>query len=248
MAAEGWGAVIDLPFAWRRAAAILGGVRWVSGWVQASPLQGDKQQCYVCIGSDLSNAGGRLIISSDGVWDALTFEMALNCSRGLPADVAATQIVKEAVQIKGLHDDITCIVVDILPQEKNPPIPPPKKQGKGVFKSMFRRKSSESSSHCDREYSEPDVVEEIFEEGSAMLAQRLDAEYPVCNMFKLFMCAVCQVEIKPGEGTSVHAGIMQPGRLRPWDGPFLCQSCHAKKEAMEGKRASGASRNSSSSE
>ncbi|RRT62367.1 hypothetical protein GW17_00007575 [Ensete ventricosum] len=42
----------------------------------------------------LSNAGGRLIISSDGVWDALASEVALNYSRGLPADVAADQIVK----------------------------------------------------------------------------------------------------------------------------------------------------------
>jgi hypothetical protein len=27
--------------------------------------------------------------------------------------------------------------------------------------------------------------------------------------------------------------------VRPWDGPFLCFSCQEKKEAMEGKRASG---------
>lgn len=79
---------------------------------------------------------------------------------------------QEAVQAKGLRDDTTCIVVDILPQEKPAPIPPPKKQGKGVFKSMFRRKSSESSSTIDKEYLEPDVVEELFEEGSAMLSER----------------------------------------------------------------------------
>lgn len=42
----------------------------------------------------LSTAGGRLIISSDGVWDALSAEEALSCCRGLPADVAAAQIVK----------------------------------------------------------------------------------------------------------------------------------------------------------
>lgn len=82
--------------------------------------------------------------------------------------------LQEAVQEKGLRDDTTCIVVDILPPEKiTPTVPPPKKQGMGVFKNMFRRKSSESSSNVDREYSEPDVVEEIFEDGSAMLAQRL---------------------------------------------------------------------------
>ncbi|KAJ6810575.1 putative protein phosphatase 2C 12 isoform X1 [Iris pallida] len=187
----------------------------------------------------LSNAGGRLIISSDGVWDALSFESAFNCSRGLAADVAAAQIVKEAVQYKGLRDDTTCIVVDILPPEKvSPPVPPPRKPGMGVFKAMFRKKSSESSSYSDRDYNEPDVVEEIFEDGSAVLAQRLDSVYPVCNMFKLFICAVCQLEMKPGEGISVHAGSSQPGKLRPWDGPLLCSSCIAKKEAMEGKRSS----------
>lgn len=84
-------------------------------------------------------------------------------------------LVQEAVQAKGLRDDTTCIVIDILPQEKPPPPPPvpaPKKQVKGVLKNMFRRKSPESSSNTDREYVEPDVVEELFEEGSAMLSER----------------------------------------------------------------------------
>ncbi|XP_058089235.1 probable protein phosphatase 2C 12 isoform X1 [Magnolia sinica] len=188
----------------------------------------------------LSTAGGRLIISSDGVWDALSSEVALSCCRGMPPDAAAAQVVKEAVQLKGLRDDTTCIVVDIVPPEKMaPPAPPPKKAGKGVFKSMFRRKSSESSSQPEDFPEPPDLVEEMFEEGSAVLAERLDTEYPLCNMFKLFMCAVCQVEMKPGEGISVHAGSSLPGRLRPWDGPFLCASCQAKKEAMEGKRPLG---------
>lgn len=129
-------------------------------------------------------------------------EEALSCCRGLPADVAAAQIVKvtlsickvilynyyfllmvshtlfdlqEAIQIRGLRDDTTCIVIDILPPEKRraSSIPPPKKQGKGAFKSLFQRKSSDSSSHLDREFSESDLVEEIFEEGSAVLAERL---------------------------------------------------------------------------
>ncbi|KAA8528547.1 hypothetical protein F0562_035902 [Nyssa sinensis] len=188
----------------------------------------------------MSSGGGRLIISSDGVWDALSAETALECCRGMPADAAASQIVKEAVQAKGLRDDTTCIVVDIYPPEKtNPPLPPPKKQVKGVFKSMFRKRSSESSSNFDKEYCEPDVVEELFEEGSANLSERLDAKYPVCNMFKLFMCAVCQLEMKPGDGISIHEGSSNSRKLRPWDGPFLCLSCQEKKEAMEGKRPSG---------
>ncbi|XP_023535407.1 probable protein phosphatase 2C 12 isoform X2 [Cucurbita pepo subsp. pepo] len=188
----------------------------------------------------LSSTGGRVIISSDGVWDALSAETAYDCCRGMPVETAAAQIVKEAVQSKGLRDDTTCIVIDILPREKpSTALPPTKKQGKRMFKSMFRKKTSESSSHLDKEYNEPDVVEELFEEGSAMLSERLEAKYPICNMFKLFVCAVCQVEIQPREGISIYAGSSSRGKLRAWDGPFLCLSCQEKKEAMEGKRPSG---------
>lgn len=65
---------------------------------------------------------------------------------------------------------------------------------------------------------------------------RLDTKYPLCNMFRLFTCAVCQVEMKPGQGISIHVGSSKPGNSRPWDGPFLCPSCQEKKQAMEGKR------------
>jgi hypothetical protein len=41
----------------------------------------------------LSNAGGRIIIASDGVWDDLTCEMSLDYSRGFPSDIAANRIV-----------------------------------------------------------------------------------------------------------------------------------------------------------
>lgn len=84
---------------------------------------------------------------------------------------------QDAVHGKGLRDDTTCIVVDMLPPEKlTPTVPPPKKQGIGVFKNMFRRKSSESSLHSDRDcLPESDLVEEIFEEGSASLAQRSES-------------------------------------------------------------------------
>jgi len=153
---------------------------------------------------------------------------------------------------KGLRDDTTCIVVDLVPEKGNPAMSASKKQqGMGVFKNMFRKKtSSDSSSHSDREYMDPDVVEEIFEDGCALLSRRLDSEYPVRNMFKLFICAICQVELKPNQGISVHEDSSQPGNLRRWDGPFLCQSCQEKKEAMEGKRRSrdSSSRNSGSSE
>ncbi|XP_015692373.2 probable protein phosphatase 2C 40 [Oryza brachyantha] len=201
----------------------------------------------------LSSAGGRIIISSDGVWDALTAETAFNCARGLPPEAAADQIVKEAVESKGLRDDTTCIVIDIIPPEKiSPTVQPGKKEGKGLFRSIFYRKTtSDSPSHADKDQcNQPDLVEEVFEDGCPSLSRRLDSQYPVRNMFKIFICAICQVELESGQGISVHEGLSKSGKLRPWDGPFLCHSCQEKKEAMEGKRHSrdSSSRNSGSSE
>lgn len=58
--------------------------------------------CYL----QLSSAGGRLIIASDGVWDALSAEAALECCRGMPPDLAAGQVVKVRAYIlfKGCLD------------------------------------------------------------------------------------------------------------------------------------------------
>lgn len=76
----------------------------------------------------LSKAGGRLIIASDGIWDAVSSELAAKSCRGLPAELAAMQVVKEALRTRGLKDDTTCIVVDIIPPDNElPPTPPPKK-------------------------------------------------------------------------------------------------------------------------
>lgn len=83
--------------------------------------------------------------------------------------------VQEAVQVKGLRDDTTCIVIDILPPEKtNHPLQTPKKSGKRVFKGMFRKRSTEEPPKLDdgEEYFDPDLVEELVEEGSAMLSER----------------------------------------------------------------------------
>lgn len=47
-----------------------------------------------CLYIKLSNLGGRLIIASDGIWDALSSEVAAKTCRGLPAELAARQVVK----------------------------------------------------------------------------------------------------------------------------------------------------------
>ncbi|ONM17074.1 putative protein phosphatase 2C 12 [Zea mays] len=181
--------------------------------------------------------------------------MAFRCARGLPPEAAAEQIVKEAVESKGLRDDTTCIVIDIIPPEKQKcTIESPKTPGKGLvlLKNFFLRKTASGSlSLADKDnYPEPDFVEEVFEDGCPSLSRRLNSEYPVRDMFKLFACAICQIDLESGQGISIHEGSSKTGKLRPWDGPFLCHSCQEKKEAMEGKRHSrdSSSRNSGSSE
>ena len=55
----------------------------------------------------------------------------------------------------------------------------------------------------------------------------------------LFTCAICQADLEPSEGTSVHVGSVFSSSSKPWEGPFLCSDCRDKKDAMEGKRPSG---------
>ncbi|CAA6671329.1 unnamed protein product [Spirodela intermedia] len=78
--------------------------------------------------------------------------------------------------------------------------------------------------------------EELFEEGSAMLAEKTSTSQAASS---LFTCAICQVDLAPSEGFSVHAGAIFSTSSKPWEGPFLCSTCRDKKDAMEGKRPSG---------
>ena len=81
-------------------------------------------------------------------------------------------VIQEALRTRGLKDDTTCIVVDIIPPDNElPPTPPPKKQNKlrGLF---FRKRSRDSAGKLSKKLSAISIVEELFEEGSAMLAER----------------------------------------------------------------------------
>ena len=80
--------------------------------------------------------------------------------------------IQEALRTRGLKDDTTCIVVDIIPPENElPPPPPPRKQNK-LRALLFRKKSRDPVSKLSKKLSAVDIVEELFEEGSAMLAER----------------------------------------------------------------------------
>ncbi|XP_057778778.1 probable protein phosphatase 2C 5 [Salvia miltiorrhiza] len=182
----------------------------------------------------LSNAGGRLIIASDGIWDALSSDMAAQSCRGLPADLAAKLVVKEALRSRGLKDDTTCLVVDIIPYE-HLVLPPTPKKKQNLLSSLIFGKRYRNSSKGTNRLSAVGVVEELFEEGSAMLAERLGKEFPLDSNCGLFRCAICQVNQPAGEGLSVNSGLFFSPASKPWEGPFLCANCRRKKDAMEGK-------------
>ena len=81
-------------------------------------------------------------------------------------------VIQEALRTRGLRDDTTCIVVDIIPPDNGlPPPPPPKKKNK-LRALLFRKKSSDSIGKLSKKLSAVNIVEELFEEGSAMLAER----------------------------------------------------------------------------
>ncbi|MBA0619061.1 hypothetical protein Godav_028304 [Gossypium davidsonii] len=120
----------------------------------------------------LSNSGGRLIIASDGIWDALSSDMAAQSCRGLPAELAAKLVVKEALRSRGLKDDTTCLVVDIIPSDQ-PVLPSTPMKKQNVLSSfLFGKRSQTSTNKTTNKLSAVGVVEELFEEGSAMLAER----------------------------------------------------------------------------
>ncbi|KAL4556234.1 hypothetical protein LXL04_038878 [Taraxacum kok-saghyz] len=162
----------------------------------------------------LSSSGGRLIIASDGIWDALSSDTAAQSCRGLPAELAAKLVVKEALRSRGLKDDTTCLVVDIIPYGYPvlPPTTPRKKQN--LLTSLIPGKRFHNSTN-----KVPDKlsVEELFEEGSAMLAERLGKDVALDSK----RCAVCQADEVASDDVA---------------GPMLCSKCRRKKDAMEGKR------------
>lgn len=91
--------------------------------------------------------------------------------------------MQEALRSRGLKDDTTCLVVDIIPFD--PPLlaPTPKKKQNLLYSLIFGKKSLNSSKGANK-LSAVGVVEELFEEGSAMLAERY-----ILNFFHFILTA-----------------------------------------------------------
>ncbi|XP_074555989.1 putative protein phosphatase 2C 33 [Curcuma longa] len=185
----------------------------------------------------LSAAGGRLIIASDGIWDALPSELAAKACRGLPAELAAKLVVKEALRKSGLKDDTTCLVVDIIPPDYTFVQPSTLKQ-QNKFRSLLFGKKSKIGAGKPTKLSSVGAVEELFEEGSAMLEERLGKNFSSSTENSVNLrCAICQADqVLDDDDLFVHSGDSFSATSRPWEGPYLCHDCRRKKDAMEGKR------------
>ncbi|THU69007.1 hypothetical protein C4D60_Mb08t09810 [Musa balbisiana] len=187
----------------------------------------------------LSSVGGRLIIASDGIWDALSSELAAKACRGLPAELAAKLVVKEALRTSGLKDDTTCLVVDIIPSDHTLPLPSPVKQ-QNKFRSLFGKKPQNVTGKPNK-LSSVGAVEELFEEGSAMLEERLGKSFSSRENTGLLRCAICQTDQVPDDDLFVNSGDLFSPPSKQQEGPYLCVDCRRKKDAMEGKRPSDSS-------
>lgn len=94
---------------------------------------------------------------------------------------------------RGLKDDTTCVVVDIVPPYNNRPLPsprPPKKYD--ILKALlFRKKYTRSANKLAKRLSAVGIVEELFEEGSAMLAERFVFSFTLYSTYaNLFLVEV----------------------------------------------------------
>jgi len=87
----------------------------------------DVTQCW------LPQAGARLVVGSDGLWDALSPKAVSKAIHGRNGGGAAIaqHLAKAALRARGPRDDITCLVVDVLhfPEQGSPwdslsPAPP----------------------------------------------------------------------------------------------------------------------------
>lgn len=79
---------------------------------------------------------------------------------------------QEALRSRGLKDDTTCVVVDIIPYGY-PAIPATPKKKQNLLTSLIPVKRFHNSvNKGTNKLSAVGTVEELFEEGSAMLAER----------------------------------------------------------------------------
>jgi hypothetical protein len=100
--------------------------------------------------------------------------------------------IQQALKTSGLKDDTTCVVVDIIPSDHcstPPPLSPKKNQNK-LRSLLFGRRSHSSVGKLGGKSALFGSVEELFEEGSAMLEER----HVLSHAFHVFQYPLFAVE------------------------------------------------------
>lgn len=118
----------------------------------------------------------------------------MECFTILIIQLRSIHIVQQALKTSGLKDDTTCVVVDIIPSDHSstPPSLSPKKNQNKLRSLLFGRRSHSSVGKLGNKSASFDSVEELFEEGSAMLDER-HASFSCCSSFcyPLFSTSLC---------------------------------------------------------
>ncbi|KAK6134096.1 hypothetical protein DH2020_032154 [Rehmannia glutinosa] len=140
--------------------------------------------------------------------------MAAKSCRGLPAELAARQVVK--------------IIQFTLS-------PPPKKCNK-LKALLFRKKSCKSANKLSRGYPLWVSWRNYLKKDQQCLLKDWDMMNQMLKRPAFLFVPLCQANLAPNEGISVHAGSIFSTSSKPWQGPFLCADCRNKKDAMEGKK------------
>ena len=108
-------------------------------------------------------------------------------------------LVQQALKTSGLKDDTTCVVVDIIPSDhcSTPPALSPKRNQNKLKSLIFGRRSHSSVGKLSKSVS-LGAVEEIFEEGSAMLEERhvlvFSCSSCVSTPFFAFLCTFLVIQ------------------------------------------------------
>lgn len=95
---------------------------WPGGLLLSRSL-GDRESCYVLPYPHIRqvlmlDCAARIVLATDGVWNAIPPVKACSCLRGISIQNAASVLLQKASRGRTLYDDKTVLVVDILPDPR----------------------------------------------------------------------------------------------------------------------------------
>jgi serine/threonine protein phosphatase PrpC len=99
---------------------------WPGGLAMGRTLGDDEAGdlvpgCPALVQVTIPHRGARLVLGSDGLWDAINAKQAIHHVRNMQAEAAAHYLGAQAIKKDHLKDDVTVIVVDFCPSENRVP-------------------------------------------------------------------------------------------------------------------------------